>query len=312
MRKSGCILLAAILLLTACSMPYLESSIPEEPDAEETETTFTQGEMIYFDREENREVLSEDIISEISGEVTYYYKAENLEVVLYQETDSLGNALDNMYVLLNGQKLSCEFSGGYLLRDWIAPNICLYDVNEDGMPDVSLFGYLDRVSMVHCFYISTEDGTYRSLGSVVWDNDNEGSYSRFPYEVSLLDGKKVHVELEEFGIDEIADIDEDAMKYVYIPLEIYGENGNLTDYGKSWVDYQPDSWKPPANGFWVQPWAEEISYSVDTNDRFVISVKYSLPAGYSSWTLGCGFIFDWTIEGGEYSILDVRFFEEDI
>lgn len=310
MKKSGCILLVALLLLTACSEPYLESSIPEDPDTEVTETVFNQGKMIYFDREENREVLSEDIISEISGGEAYYYKMEDLEVVLYQETDSLGYALDNMYVLLNGQKLFCEFSGGYLLRDWIAPNICLYDVNGDGMPDVSLYGYLDRVSMVHCFYISEEDGTYRSLGSVVWNYDS--SYSLFPYEISLLDGKKVHVELEEFGIDEIADIDEDAMKYAYIPLEIYEENGNLTDYGRSWVEYQPDSWQPPADGFWVQPWAEEISYSVDANDRLVISVKYSLPAGYSSWTLGCGFIFDWTIEEGEYSILDVRFFEEDI
>lgn len=311
MKPSEYILLFTLLTLTACSEPYLESSIPEEPNTEETETAFIQGEMIYFDREENREVLSEDIISEISGEVAYYYEAEDLEVVLYQETDSQGYALDNMYVLLNGQKLFCEFSGGYLLRDWIAPNICLYDVNGDGLQDVSLFGYLDRVSMVHCFYISTEDGTYRSLGSVVWDNDNESSYSRFPYEVSLLDGKRVHVELEEFGIDEIADIDEDIMKYAYIPLEIYDENGNLTDYGKTWRAYKPDSMEIPSTGFWVQPWAEEISYSVDENDRFIICVKYSLPAGYSDCTLGCGFFFDWTIEAGEYSLLNVRFFEED-
>lgn len=309
MKKSGCMLLVVLLMLTACSEAYSEGVISGESDTEKTESSFIlQDEMMYFDREENREVLSEDTISKISGEVAYYYKVEDLEVVLYQETDSQGYALNNIYVLLNGQKLFCEFLNGYLLRDWIAPNICLYDVNGDGMQDVSLYGYLDRVSMVHCFYISTEDGTYRSLGSVVWDN--ESSYSRFPYEVSLLDGQKVHVELEEFGIDAIADIDEDTMKYAYIPLEIYEENGTLTDYGKSWVDYKPDSWKPPANGFWAQPWAEEISYSADENDRFVICVKYALPAGYSSWTLGCGFIFDWTIEEGEYHLLDVLFFEE--
>lgn len=304
MKKSGCMLLVVLLMLTACSEAY-----SEESSAEKTETSFIQDEMMYFDREENREVLSEDIISEISGEVAYYYKAEDLEVVLYQETDSQGYALDNMYVLLNGQKLFCEFSNnGYLLRDWIAPDICLYDVNGDGMPDVSLYGYLDRVSMVHCFYISTEDGAYKSLGSMVWDN--ESSYSRFPYEVSLLDGQKVHVELEEFGIDAIADIDEDTMKYAYIPLEVYDQNGNLTDYGKNWKDYRPDSIEPLSVGFWVQPWAKEISYFTDENDIFVICVKYSLPAGFSDYTLGCGFIFDWTIEEGEYHLLDVRFFEE--
>lgn len=116
--------------------------------------------------------------------------------------------------------------------------------------------------------------------------------------------------MEEFGIDAIADIDEDTMKYAYIPLEIYEENGNLTDYGKTWKHCQPDSIEPLSFGFWVQPWAEEISYFADENDRFVICVKYSLPAGFSDYTLGCGFIFDWTIEEGEYHLLDVRFFEE--
>lgn len=296
MKKSGCILLVVLLMLTACSS--------KATDVEKTETPYIQDKMIYFDIKETQGVLSESSIAEFPGkeaEIAYYYKVDDLEVVLYQTGWDI-------YALINGQKLFCELADiGYYLHSGWGPDICLYDVNGDGLQDVSLFDYLDSVSMVHCFYISTEDGTYRSLGSVVWDY--ESSYSRFPYSVSLLDGQKVHVELEEFKIDEVVDIDEDTMKYTYIPLEVYDENGNLTDYGKTWREYQPDSWEPPADGFWKQLWAEEIGCSVDENGSFVIRVKYALPAGYSRWTLGCGFIFDWTIEEGEYHLLDVRFFE---
>lgn len=54
---------------------------------------------------------------------------------------------------------------------------------------------------------------------------------------------------------------------------------------------------------------EKIAYKTNEDGQLIIQVIAPITAGYSSYRLGSGFIFYWTIQENEYQLLNMDFFQ---
>lgn len=283
------VLLFTAFLMTGCASG---NDIADQTEIEQESITILSTEtMNWYDSENDADILSEKVLAELPlrrSEVFYYFK-DDLEVILYVDED-----LSTSYVLINGQKLILSAGNfDYYLRYVSAPAVCLFDLNGDSILDVMISDHCDRAGMVQNIYMSEDNGLYTELGTVVWNVDS--FCEQFSYQILLLDHYEAHVETKDFEISETVKIDYDFQQ-VAADLGLYDDNGKLTEYGKTWESpYQI-------------PLASEISYAVNDDGQVMIRVISPIAAGYSSYELGCGFIFDWTIVDNQYQLLNVEFF----
>lgn len=282
------------------SSAWTESEYIDDKENSYSDATLLTTEIMnYYDNENDIEIISEEILAELplpsKRSAVFYYYQEELEIILYVENDSATS-----YVLINGQKLILSQNNlSFYLRDGSNPEICLYDINGDGILDILLSCQCDRIGMVQNVYISTGDSQYTELGNgVIWDMNK--SYERFPYQISLLKNYEVLVEMEEYGIYETTKLN-DEFKPIAIALGLYDNKGNLTDYGKTWTwDFNQ----------YRAPFEKKIVYKTDEDGQLIIQVIAPIGAGYSSYLLGGRFIFYWTIQENEYQLLNIDFFCE--
>ena len=253
--------------------------------------------MLWYDIENDKDFFSEGNVRELLAkreiEAVRYYNENNVEVILYtdeKESDS--------YIMINGQEHPFSFPGYYSVRDWTCPEVCIYDINNDSIPDVFVSDYYgDMNGMAQDAYLSDGNGNYKELGSVSWNMFY--SYEKFPYEVILLDNFEAKIELEEFQISEVIELDK-AFAEVAVDLGIYDKWGKITDYGLQWQSGTEIS------GY-QSPYEKEISYIVNSEDIFVIRVISQIAAGYSDYNLGGGFVFEWIIQDEKYQLLNIDF-----
>lgn len=264
-------------------------------------TALDTYEMTWYDSEHDKEnfaeICKDDYIQQLVEkrkiDAVRLYKEEALEILLYTDETEL-----NSYLMINGQELPFALSGDYSIRPYTYPQICSYDINNDSVPDILVHGaYGDAPGMGQDVYLSDGNGNYKELGSVSWDF--QYSYEKIPYEITLLDDFKVQIELEEFQISEIIELNE-SFAEVAEDLKIYDRRGKVTEYGLEWQE------KTKQSGY-QHPYEKEISYIISDDGTFRIRVVSPISAGYSDYDLGGGFVFEWTIQDEKYQLLNIEF-----
>lgn len=225
---------------------------------------------------------------------SYLYEEGDLSLELYADQDG------NTCFRINDQILPFDDSNGYYVSPITdGPVVCFYDINGDGQED--LFVYDEVVfppGMAQNTYLSCEDGNYRALGGLCW---NENSIEEYGYKVSLQDDFQVLVELQNYQIEESFPISREFQE-IAVDMGFYTENETPTEYGKAWEESE-------IYGYASLPCVQHIDFEVDYYGHVLIRLEAPIMAGYSSYELGGGFTFYWTIEEGEYHLVSIAFRE---
>lgn len=147
-------------------------------------------------------------------EIYYLYTNEAHEIKFRYERSNGGTiSIDGYEIDIQGFDI---FDGG------TAPEIGFYDINRDGTADVVIRrlqfrGYSDMIFL-------SENGGYRELVSVA---SQECAARYRDYEAEYLDGFRIRVRCEEFGVDAVLSLREEAVDWHKQVGWIYDETGKL-------------------------------------------------------------------------------------
>lgn len=222
----------------------------------------------------------------------YYYDNDELYILLYKE-----NKQSPFYIMINDQKLIFNDDTRYDISTAQSVMICLYDLNNDEIPDIIISDNEMYHSICDNIYLSVGNGKYDEIGSIgfKW----LGSDKIPKYTITLLDNYKVLVEMKELGIKGIlsmVEFEDTAFK-----LGWYDEAGKATDYGKGMVG---------ADSKYCSAYPQIRNYLTDDTGQFFIQIIAPITTGYSSFEFDGGFIFEWIINTDEnvYELTDVKIF----
>lgn len=224
---------------------------------------------------------------------SYLYEGEEFSLELYTDQNK------NTCFRINDQIFSFSDHHEYYISPITGgPVVFFYDINGDGRKDIFAYDKIIPTGMTQNTYLSCEDGGYRALGDLCWD---EKSIDEYGYHVSLQNDFQVLVELQNCEIKESFPICRD-FREIALELGIYEEDGTLTEYGTTWEESE-------IYGYKSLPCTGRVNFEVDYYGHVLISLETPVMAGYSSYELGGGFTFFWTIEEGEYQLKDISFWE---
>lgn len=248
-----------------------------------------------------RESFSADEITDtmhLAGEITpdngdiirFTWKTEDLSVELFVE-DSEQPAV----VMINDVKYPFSYGCGYSPMDSEAPLIKILDANNDGYEDILIVGTSYRTELREDFYLSKENGTYTELGDFTWNKQDEAKTLLFKAEYT--DTLSVEIRSDEWNILAEVPISKKLLYDVLIPIGVYDEKEKLTEYGASEL-FQLD-----------QLQGDKIEYKIDDEGRLHVYYYALIEAGYSEYTLDCGFTFEYLISTEGYELEQVLLYE---
>lgn len=171
------------------------------------------------------------------------------------------------------------------------PEICLWDVNEDGLLDILLRGEAYKNQLRQGVYLSNSDGTFNALGDVTWGSKlcNKDSFS---FSAHYEDGYKIHIEIPAWNINMTEKIHSEDFLDMVEELGIYDEKGNVTDYGKR--TYVLNNLQGQA-----------VRYLQTEDGDILLKYEAQLEADYSEYCLGWCFAFLYAITEDGYILQEV-------
>ena len=92
-------------------------------------------------------------------------------------------------------------------------------------------------------------------------------------------------------------ISSELINDVLIPIGVYDEKEKLTEYGASLLS------------LWNQLQGDKIEYNIDDDGRLHIYYFALIEAGYSEYTLDCGFAFEYLVTSDGYELEQVLLYE---
>lgn len=116
----------------------------------------------------------------------------------------------------------------------------------------------------------------------------------FSFDASYVEGYQVQITAPDWNIDETSKLEE-ALAEQLVALGIYDEQGNVTEYGKSWEISQLQG--------------KSVAYVQDKGGNARLYYEAQVEAGYSEYTLGYGFRFVYLIDDAGYELENVVFIE---
>lgn len=123
---------------------------------------------------------------------------------------------------IQGEAYDFSFAG-YSPQGTEPPEICLMDVNGDGILDVLLRGEAYRTEIWQDVYLSDGRGGYRELGDVTWRGWE--SLQEFPFSVTYEDDYRIHIEMPQYGIDRTEENGTVTLRYEAQIASGYSEYG---------------------------------------------------------------------------------------
>lgn len=270
-RKIGFLLLTITFLLTLTSCGLEEQEI-------------TMYAMNPFSTQLDSDLPSW-IVDKLPADVDrgFYYAEQDVNVLLYVE-DSQEPAV----VWINEEKYPFSYGYGYSPMESEAPFISIRDINKDTRLDVLMHGISYRTEWRQDVYLSDGEGGYTELGDVTWNKADMVHSLQFT--ANYEEAYRVRITAPEWNIDEIKDVEGYLLEEL-IPLGLYDEEGKLTDYGRNWELSQLQG--------------SSVTYRQDEDGNTYLFYEAEIEAGYSEYTIGCGFRFEYLISDGVYELKNV-------
>lgn len=233
----------------------------------ENELEIQKFEPIYSEEDEYYTYNKENIGLKLSVEDAYYYGA-TLEI--------------------NGVKFPFSYEGYLPVAE--LPEICVYDINRDGIQDLLLRAEAYKVELRQDAYVSQIDGGYLELGDATWGGNLLNAES-FSFSASYENGHMVHVSVPEWSIDETIEIASEDFLVIALELGIYDNNGNVTDYGRE--AYAIECLQGQA-----------VRYLLE-EDGIILRYEAQLWTGYSEYCIGWCFVFEYSLTEDGYVLENV-------
>ena len=155
--------------------------------------------------------------------ICFAYLSEDMQVSLCADS-----RYEPARVQIQGEEYDFSFAG-YSPQGTEPPEICLVDVNGDGILDVLMRGEAYRMEIRQDAYLSDGKGGYRELGDVTWRGWE--SLQEFPFSVTYEDDYRIHIEMPQYGIDRTEEMHTSFQELVW-EMGIYDEAGKVTEYGR--------------------------------------------------------------------------------
>lgn len=187
------------------------------------------------------------------------------------------------------QEAAYDFSfAGYSPQGTEPPEICLIDVNGDGILDVLLRGEAYRTEIRQDVYLSDGKGGYRELGDVAWRGWE--SLQEIPFSVTYEDDYRIHIKMPQYGIDRTEEMHTSFQELVW-EMGIYDEAGKVTEYGRT-------AWA-------VDTLQSQAVRYIEENGTVTLRYEAQIASGYSEYGLGWSFVFLYDITDSGYVLASV-------
>lgn len=213
----------------------------------------------------------------------FYYQEPGLDVQLYVK-----DSTDPATVWINGEKYPFSYGCGYSPTRNDAPYICICDINQDAKPDILLYGSSYRTELRQDVYLSNENDGHTELGDITW-NPNDTLHT-FVFNAEYMDNFQIHISVPSWNIDEIKQLDENLATEL-TSLGLY-EDSILTEYGREW---KIDQLQGKSIGI------------IKKDSNTYLYYEALIEAGYSEYTTGYGFRFEYQIENNVYNLTNISF-----
>lgn len=281
-----CILSSLSLTLTSCSSRSKESNNIIE-NTSGTNKLIMNAMLIYT--AESSSDLPAQITDNLPQDVgvAFYSTEQNINILFYVEDSNEPAA-----VWINGEKYPFSYGLGYSPMESEAPFISICDINNDAEPDLLICGTSYRTELRQDIYLSNGTSGYIELGDVTW-NKNDVMHP-FLFKASYMDAYQVHITAPDWNIDETKKVEE-ALAEQLVSLSLYDGHGNITEYGRSWEMSQLQG--------------KSVEYIHDEDGNTYLYYEAQIEAGYSEYTLGYGFRFEYLISDEMYELKNVVFID---
>lgn len=272
------------LVLTSCS----SKTTAEESNYNTRRKTpivneILMDQMNYYNPESDIDVLPIGILETIKDEVEslniFYYDKDDINLMFYVK-----DSLNPGSIWIQGKEYPFSFGEYYYPQSSEAPEVCFYDINQDGILDIMLRGEAYRTLIRQEVYLSNKEGSYREMGDITWKSDSQNSFS---FTATYEDNYQVHVTALEYGIDEWIDIGTSFLP-IAKELGMYDQNGKVKE--KTTVeDLQ----------------SQAVRYILQDDGSVILRYEAQIWTGYSEYCLGHCFVFEYKITNEGYQLLGV-------
>lgn len=279
--------IAVSLTLTFCSLRGKENNHIIENTSESNKLSMNA--MLQYNTE-----ASSDLPTQITDNlpqdaaVTFYSTEQNIPVLFYVEDSN-----EPAVIWINGEKYPFSYGLGYSPMESEAPFFSICDINNDAEADILICGTSYRTELRQDVYLSNGTGGYIELGDVTW-NKNETQHS-FTFHATCRDAYQIQITSPDWNIDETKKVEE-ALAGQLVLLGVYDGEGNVTEYGQNWEMSQLQG--------------KSVTYIHDEAGNTYLCYETQIEAGYSEYTLGYGFRFEYLIADGMYELKNVEFIDE--
>ncbi len=214
--------------------------------------------------------------------VCFSYSGEGIQILL-----CAGDGYEPAKIYIQGEAYDFSFAG-YSPQGTEPPEVCLADVNGDGVPDVLLRGEAYRAQIRQDIYLSDGEGGYRELGDVTWRGWE--SLQEIPFTVTYEDDYRIHIKMPQYGIDSTEEM-HTSFRELAEELGIYDSEGKITEYGRT---------------AWVVDTLQSQAVRYMEEDGF-ITLRYEaqIAAGYGEYGLGWCFVFLYDIMDTGYVLKSI-------
>lgn len=217
-----------------------------------------------------------------SDSTCFSYTSEGVQISLCAD-----NRYEPAKVQIQGETYDFSFAG-YSPQGTEPPEVCLIDINGDGILDVLLRGEAYRTEIRQDVYLSDGKGGYRELGDVTWRGWE--SLQKIPFSVTYEDGYRIHIEMPQYGIDSMEEMHTSFREMVW-ELGIYDEAGKVTEYGRT-------AWT-------IDTLQSQAVRYIEENDSITLRYEAQIASGYSEYGLGWCFVFLYDITDSGYVLTSV-------
>lgn len=238
------------------------------------------------------DILKEYKNAEVCWYINYYNDSE-IKIMLY-----LVDLYEPAIIWIQGEKYKFSYGDEYIPRTE-RPEICLYDINKDNIPDILIRGTAYRTMLRQDVYLSNADGGYTQLGDITWRHFPEKN--DFQFTASLEDDYKVHVTAQEYGIDQVFSL---GTSYAQVQKELsalgvgaYDSERKLTEDGKNWGCDELQG--------------QAVRYILADDGSMILRYEAQIEGGYSTYCVGVCFVFEYEITEAGYQLLGVSVEEYD-
>lgn len=214
--------------------------------------------------------------------ICFSYQGEGVQVSLCADS-----GYEQAKIWIQGEAYDFSFAG-YSPQGAEPPEICLADVNADGVLDVLVRGEAYRAQIRQDIYLSDGEGGYRELGDVTWQGWE--SLQELPFTVTYEDDYRIHIKMPQYGIDSTEEM-HTSFRELVEELGIYDSEGKVTEYGRTaWV---------------VDTLQSQAVRYVEEEGFITLRYEAQIAAGYGEYGLGWCFVFLYDITDSGYGLESV-------